>query len=87
MQSSRSHSPESARGCRPGEPLQPLRRARAPSVRSPSPRRATGTALFTDGSATNGITDLAHALDYANAYGGIGHVTLVPGREPFRLRD
>jgi hypothetical protein len=43
--------------------------------------------LFTDGSATNGVTDLAHALDYANAYGGIGHVTLVPGREPFRLRD
>lgn len=43
--------------------------------------------LFTDGSATNGVTDLAHALDYANAYGGIGHVALVPGRQPFRLRD
>jgi hypothetical protein len=43
--------------------------------------------LFTDGSATNGVTDLAHALAYANAYGGIGRVTLVPGREPFRLRD
>jgi hypothetical protein len=43
--------------------------------------------LFTDGSATNGVTDLAHALDYANTYGGIGHVALVPGREPFRLRD
>ena len=43
--------------------------------------------LFTDGSATNGVTDLAHALSYANAYGGIGHVALVPGREPFRLRD
>jgi hypothetical protein len=43
--------------------------------------------LFTDGSATNGVTDLAHALDYANAYGGIGRVTLVPGREPFGLRD
>jgi hypothetical protein len=43
--------------------------------------------LFTDGSATNGVTDLAHALGYANAYGGIGHVALVTGREPFRLRD
>jgi hypothetical protein len=43
--------------------------------------------LFTDGSATNGVTDLAHALDYASTYGGIGHVALVPGREPFRLRD
>ena len=43
--------------------------------------------LFTDGSATNGVTDLAHALDYANTYGRIGHVALVPGREPFRLRD
>jgi hypothetical protein len=43
--------------------------------------------LFTDGSATNGVTDLAHALDYANTYGGIGQVALVPGREPFRLRD
>jgi hypothetical protein len=43
--------------------------------------------LFTDGSATNGVTDLAHALGYVNAYGGIGHVALVPGREPFRLRD
>jgi hypothetical protein len=43
--------------------------------------------LFTDGSATNGVTDLAHALAYANAYGGIGRVALVPGTEPFRLRD
>jgi hypothetical protein len=43
--------------------------------------------LFTDGSATNGVTDLAHALDYANTYGGIGQLALVPGREPFRLRD
>jgi hypothetical protein len=43
--------------------------------------------LFVDGSATNGVTDLAHALDYANAHGGIGRVSLVPGREPFRLRD
>jgi hypothetical protein len=43
--------------------------------------------LFTDGSSTNGVTDLGHALGYANAYGEIGHVGLVPGREPFRLRD
>ncbi|GAA0929229.1 serine protease [Pseudonocardia zijingensis] len=43
--------------------------------------------LFTDGSATNGVTDLAHALDYAGTYGGIGPVDLVPGRRPFRLRD
>jgi hypothetical protein len=43
--------------------------------------------LFTDGSSTNGVTDLSHALQYANAYGGIGPVALVPGTEPFRLRD
>jgi hypothetical protein len=43
--------------------------------------------LFTDGSATNGVTDLAHALDYANAFGGIGRVALVPGSQPFRLSD
>jgi hypothetical protein len=43
--------------------------------------------LFTDGTATNGVTDLAHALDYANTYGGIGRIALVPGREPFQLRD
>lgn len=43
--------------------------------------------LFTDGSATNGVTDLAHALQYANTYGGIGQVALVPGTRPFALRD
>jgi hypothetical protein len=43
--------------------------------------------LFTDGSGTNGVTDLAHALEYANVYGGIGQVALVPGTKPFRLRD
>ncbi|HLU55092.1 MAG TPA: serine protease [Pseudonocardia sp.] len=43
--------------------------------------------LYTDGSGANGVTDLARALAYANAHGGIGHVVLVPGREPFRLRD
>jgi hypothetical protein len=43
--------------------------------------------LFTDGSATNGVTDLAHALDYANAHGKIGQVALVPGTSPFALRD
>jgi hypothetical protein len=43
--------------------------------------------LFTDGSATNGVTDLGHALQYANTYGGIGQVELVPGTRPFALRD
>jgi hypothetical protein len=43
--------------------------------------------LFLDGSRTNGVADLAQALDYANTYGGIGPVALVPGTEPFRLRD
>lgn len=43
--------------------------------------------LFLDGSRTNGVADLARALDYANAYGGIGPVALVPGGEPFALRD
>ena len=43
--------------------------------------------LFTDGSDTNGVTDLTHALDYVNAFGGIGEVELVPGRTPFRIRD
>ncbi|MHA6630753.1 serine protease [Pseudonocardia sichuanensis] len=42
--------------------------------------------LFLDGSSTNGVTDLAHALAYANAYGGIGRVALVPGTEPFGVR-
>jgi hypothetical protein len=43
--------------------------------------------LFLDGRNTNGVTDLASALAYANAYGGIGTVELVPGTEPFALRD
>ena len=43
--------------------------------------------LFLDGSRTNGVTDLAHALSYANRYGGIGRVALVRGNEPFALRD
>jgi hypothetical protein len=42
--------------------------------------------LFLDGSRTNGVADLAQALEYTNAYGGIGRVALVPGTEPFRLR-
>jgi hypothetical protein len=42
--------------------------------------------LFLDGSRTNGVTDLAQALAYANAYGGIGRVALVPGTEPFAVR-
>ena len=43
--------------------------------------------LFLDGSRTNGVTDLAEALAYANTYGGIGPVRLVPGTEPFAVRD
>jgi hypothetical protein len=42
--------------------------------------------LFLDGSSTNGVADLAQALAYANAYGGIGRVALVAGTEPFRVR-
>jgi len=42
--------------------------------------------LFLDGSRTNGVADLAQALAYANAYGGIGRVMLVPGTEPFTQR-
>ncbi|HET6257292.1 MAG TPA: serine protease [Pseudonocardia sp.] len=38
---------------------------------------------FLDGTGTNGLTDLAMALTYANQYGGIGRVALVPGTEPF----
>jgi hypothetical protein len=38
---------------------------------------------FLDGSGANGVTDLAMALSYANRYGGIGRVALVPGRKPF----
>jgi hypothetical protein len=41
--------------------------------------------LLLDGS--NGVTDLAQALEYANTYGGIEPVELVPGTEPFALRD
>ena len=43
--------------------------------------------LYLDGSRTNGVTDLASALAYANRYGGIGRVSLVPGTEPFGQRD
>ena len=32
---------------------------------------------------SNGVTDLARALDYANAHGGLGDVSLVEGTEPF----
>jgi hypothetical protein len=39
--------------------------------------------LFLDGSRTNGVTDLAHALTYAGRFGGIGTVSLVLGTEPF----
>lgn len=33
--------------------------------------------------ASNGVADLAMALDYANANGGVGTVELVPGTQPF----
>ncbi len=33
--------------------------------------------------AGNGVADLAHALAYADAHGGLGPVALVPGTEPF----
>jgi hypothetical protein len=33
--------------------------------------------------ATNGVADLASALAYANAYGGLGEIELVPGTEEF----
>ncbi|MPZ65365.1 MAG: serine protease [Pseudonocardiaceae bacterium] len=32
---------------------------------------------------SNGVTDLAMALDYANTHGGLGEVSLVEGTEPF----
>jgi hypothetical protein len=43
--------------------------------------------LLLDGRGTNGMADLAHALAYANAYGRIGPVALVPGAEPFTPPD
>ena len=51
---------------------------------------ATGRAVgvlstqFLDQSHSNGVTDLALALAYADSYGGLGTVTLVPGTAPFR---
>jgi hypothetical protein len=38
---------------------------------------------FLDGTGTNGVTDLAMALSYANSYGGIGRISLVAGTRPF----
>jgi hypothetical protein len=32
---------------------------------------------------SNGVADLAHALDYAAAHGGVGNLELVPGTRPF----
>lgn len=40
------------------------------------------TQYVDDGS--NGVTDLAMALAYANRFGRLGQVVLVPGRAPFR---
>jgi hypothetical protein len=42
--------------------------------------------LILDERSTNGVTDLAQALSYANRFGGIGRVALVRGNEPFALR-
>lgn len=38
---------------------------------------------FVDRRHTNGVSDLALALAYANRYGALGQVTLVPGAEAF----
>jgi hypothetical protein len=38
---------------------------------------------FRDGRSTNGVTDLARALAYANRYGDLDDVTLVRGTRPF----
>jgi hypothetical protein len=38
---------------------------------------------FQDAQHSNGVTDLAQALAYADRYGGLGTVTLVPGTAPF----
>jgi hypothetical protein len=38
---------------------------------------------FQDGRNTNGVADLASALSYANRYGGLGRVALVPGTAEF----
>jgi len=48
--------------------------------------RAVGvlSTQFLDPGHGNGVTDLALALAYADAHGGLGAVTLVPGTAPFR---
>ena len=38
---------------------------------------------FNDARSSNGVTDLAAALAYADSYGGLGDVELVAGTEPF----
>lgn len=40
---------------------------------------------YLDRLATSGVTDLRLALAYAERYGDVGAVTLVPGTEPFRM--
>ncbi|MEJ3652780.1 serine protease [Actinomycetes bacterium KLBMP 9759] len=47
--------------------------------------RASGvlSTQFVDAAQTNGVTDLARALGYANRYGGIGRVALVKGTRYF----
>ncbi|MGE0297811.1 serine protease [Pseudonocardia sp.] len=39
---------------------------------------------YLDRSATSGVTDLPHALDYAQRHGDVGEVELLPGRRAFR---
>lgn len=43
------------------------------------------TTRYLDRLATSGVTDLRLALAYAERYGEVGEVDLVPGREPFRM--
>ncbi|MGE3288851.1 MAG: serine protease [Pseudonocardia sp.] len=38
---------------------------------------------YLDRAATSGVTDLPHALDYAERHGAVGAVRLVPGRRAF----
>ncbi|WP_219416792.1 S1 family peptidase [Pseudonocardia nigra] len=42
---------------------------------------------FLDGRNTNGVTDLASALSYANRFGDVEQVALVPGRAQFTPPD
>lgn len=41
------------------------------------------TQMVASGRTTNGVTDLAMALDYAARFGGLGEISLVAGTQPF----